>query len=157
MMRFFKRLLGFQGAYLLPSDEFEQYLKDALRQQEVRSRWINVACLDLLLPEGTEASTFNIEKTLGTYARTIMSQLEPKRYSLISAMLPEDAERHLDRIHRELRNASEVYPEAAAFNISLMSFNCFIPVLEFDQKMDELLLEVAKVGQNILLHEIVEI
>jgi translation elongation factor EF-1beta len=156
-MRLLHRLLGFRRAYFLPSDEFEQYLKDALRQQETRSRWMNVACLDVLLPEDTETSAFNIEKTLKTYARTVMSQLEPKRYALMCAMLPEDAERHLDRIHRELRNNADIFPKPIAFNISLISFNCFIPVLEFDQEMDQLLAEVSRVGQNILLHEIVEI
>jgi hypothetical protein len=141
----------------LPSGEFEQYLKDALRQQEKRSRWINVAVLDLCLPDGTEASSLNVDKTLKTHARTVMSQLGPKRYAMISAMIPQDAERHIDRIHRELRSSLEVMSEPAAFNISLLSFNCFIPVLEFDQKMDQLLVEIPQVGQNILLHEIVEI
>jgi hypothetical protein len=156
MIGFWQRLLGIGGTQFLPSGEFEQYLKDALRQQEKRSRWMNVAVLDLILPEGTEASSFNIDKTLKTYARTVMSQLEPKRYAMISAMTPADAERHMDRIHRELRN-SHVMPEHAAFNISLLSFNCYIPVPEFDQKMDYLLAAMLQMGQNILLHEIVEI
>ena len=86
-----------------------------------------------------------------------MTQWGPQRYFLISAMPPEDVERHLERIHRELRNAATVYPEPAAFNVSIMSFNCFIPILEFDQKMDTLMADIPKVGQNILLHEIVKI
>ena len=156
-MRLWQRLLNFRRSYFLPSDEFEQYLKDALRQQENRSRWVNVVCLDLLLPEGTDASSYNVEKTLKAYARTVMTQWGPKRYALICAMLPGDAERHLERIHRELKNAATVYPEAAAFNVSIMSFNCFIPILEFDQKMDTLLEDVPTLGQNILLHEIIEV
>jgi hypothetical protein len=155
-MRLWQRLLSFRRSYFLPSDEFEQYLKDTLRQQEKRSRWMNVACLDLLLPEGTDASSYNVENTLRDYARTVIAQWGPKRYALISAMLPEDAERHLERIHRELKNAAGLHSEPAAFNVSMMSFNCFIPILEFDQKMDTLLTDVPKVGQNILLHEIVE-
>ena len=67
-MRLWQRLLSFRRSYFLPSGEFEQYLKDALRQQEKRSRWVNVICLDLLLPEGAEASSYNIEKTLKAYA-----------------------------------------------------------------------------------------
>lgn len=156
-MHFWQRILSFRRAHILPKIEFEQYLKDMLRQQEKRSRWMNVACIDLILPEGTTAEGYNVEKILRDYARTVISQLEPKRYALMCAMLPEDAERHLDRIQRELRNAALVYPQPAAFNVSLLTFNCFIPVAEFDHKMDHLLGELPGMGQNILFHEIVQV
>lgn len=156
-MQLLRRLLNFRRSYFLPSDEFEQYLKDTLRQQEKRARWINVACLDVLLPEAMDPSSLNVERILKDHARTVMTRHKSGRYVMLSAMIPEDAERHLDYVHMTLRNTSKVFPDSIGFNVSLMSFNCFIPILEFDQKMDDLLAEVSILGQNVLLHEIVEV
>ena len=153
-MRFFQRLFRPRGGYFLAPEEFQQHLKDALRQQEQRSRWVNVACLDLkVAPQDMQSLTLDIETTLKMYARTMITRLEPQRYILLSAMSPDDAERHLGRVQCKLQD-TQVLP--VGFNMALMSFDCFIPILEFDQKMDALLAELPQLGQNVLLHEIVE-
>jgi hypothetical protein len=153
-MRFLQRLFRPRGGYFLPPEEFQQHLKDALRQQESGSRWINVACLDLQVLQD-DLSRFDIEKTLKMYSRTVMTRLEPGRYILLCAMFPDDAERHISKVQRELQSSSDLHVSVAGFNVALMSFDCFIPILEFDQKMDVLLAELSHLGQNVLLHEIV--
>jgi hypothetical protein len=155
-MRFLRRLFRPYGAYFLPPEEFQQHLKDALRLQESRSRWINVACLDLNeTPADLGTSTNVIDATLKMYARTVMTHLEPGRYLLLCAMMPDDAERHMGKVQRELQSSLHLHVLPVVFNMALMSFDCFIPILEFDQKMDALLAELSGLGKNVLLHEIV--